>query len=600
MTLFVKQPFLNQPLIKNTLAKSCTLFVLVASPLCMPAWAFAIATPTKDSQLDALTKPVLVENTATPKKPETPTIPHDPALNVITTATIQGKSLTLPIALLNKISEAGINPTDISILVQPLKPETDQAATPILNHQPHAIRTPASTQKLIPTLIAVDTLGADFTWHTKIFQKGFSVGDTLHGDIIIQGSGDPRLNHERLHALLGELVAKGIKHIDGDIVLDNRIFENVNFNPAAFDGQGLRAYNAPPNGLLINFGTVQVDFTPSGTLPLMTDNASLPLQNQPKSGNEAENMESSQTSQPLFNPNPTANSVAVKLLPPLADYTAPSVLPVSMAECGKVPFVKPSVSKDSLNFTGQVTASCGKQSWWFTFPDSNSLVKKSIKGTWLQYDPTFKGQVRFVGEANTSPKTMLNTLSLPLPIVSYPSVPLSSQIWDINHFSNNVMTEQVTLSLPVYAGGQATSSYPKAFDFIHHWWQTHLPNTKPPVMTRGSGLCRDCQVEPASMLALLNYAYQSPNFEVFKNSMGIAGVSGTMKALKKRQPDSPAIGKAWIKTGTLNDVSSMVGYVQGQSGQWYAVVGMANTPNAGHDYRVKAILDEMLAWTAVQ
>lgn len=102
------------------------------------------------------------------------------------------------------------------------------------------------------------------------------------------------------------------------------------------------------------------------------------------------------------------------------------------------------------------------------------------------------------------------------------------------------------------------------------------------------------------MMALLDYAYHGKNFEVFKNSMGIAGVSGTMKALKKRNPDSPAIGNAWIKTGTLNDVSSMVGYVKGQSGEWYAVVGMVNTPNAGHDYRVKAILDEMLAWTAVQ
>lgn len=584
-----------------------------------PAFALS-ATQTNNqtaNQVDNLTKPILLDstpaltNTTNPQKPLSafdPALVNDPALKVIATATIKGQNVTLPLGILNKISEAGLNPADISMLVQPLTAkENDKPPALLISHQPHVPRTPASTQKLIPTFIALDTLGAGFSWHTKVFQQGWLIGNTLHGNIVIQGSGDPRLNHEQLYALLGGLTKYGIKHIDGDILLDNSIFENVNFNPSAFDGQGLRAYNAPPNGLLINFGTVQVDFMPSGTLPLLSPTPladsstalTAPIAT-PQSGNEAENMESSQTNAPAFYPNPSATTVAVRLLPPLADYAAPSLLPASNTECGKTPFVKPSVTKDSLNFSGQVTPSCGKQSWWFTFPDSNELVKKSIKGTWLQLDPTFHGNVRFITAQDKAVQPTFSKFNFPLPIVDIGSPPLSRQIWDINHFSNNVMTEQVTLSLPVYADEQPTSSYPKAFDFIHTWWQKTLPNTAPPIMTRGSGLCRDCQVEPASMLALLNYAYHGQNFDVFKESMGIAGVSGTMKALKKRQPNSPAIGNAWIKTGTLNDVSSMVGYVKGKSGNWYAVVGMVNTPNAGHDYRVKAILDDMLAWAAVQ
>lgn len=579
--------------------------------------AFAIpADQSLDKQIKDLQKPILVDSAPRTASVSTPQLlPNDPSLNVITTTTIKGQTLTLPLGLLNKINESGINPTDVSILVQPLDAQTPTDKSPpptdkpLLTHQPHVIRTPASTQKLIPTFIALDTLGADFIWQTKIFQKGLLVGDTLQGDIVIQGGGDPRLNHERLYAMLGELQRYGIKHIDGDILLDNQVFENVNFNPSAFDGQGLKAYNAPPNALLINFGTVQVDFIPSGTWSLLTptptlsqDVATVPTAPivKAQSGNEAENMETSAT-HTLFTPNPNADTVAIRLLPPLADYAAPTVLPASTTDCGKTPFVKPSVTNNSLSFTGQYTPSCGNQSWWFTFPDSNSLVKKAIKGTWLQLDPDFKGQIRFINEPVTR-QTIQNSskLDFPLPVVSYGSLPLASQIWDINHFSNNVMTEQVTLSLPIYAGGEKISNYPKSFAFIQNWWQTHLPNTKPPIMTRGSGLCRDCQVEPASMLALLDYAYQGKNFEVFKNSMGIAGVSGTMKALSKRHPDSPAIGNAWIKTGTLNDVSSMVGYVKGKSGKWYAVVGMVNTPNAGHNYLVKAILDEMLAWTALQ
>lgn len=452
MTLLLKKT-----LPKNALIKSALLCMILANVV-LPVFA---VTP-EDSQLEDLTKPILLEDsTNLPTSEKKLSVPNDPALNVITTANIQGQNLTLPLGLLNKINEAGINPANVSILVKPLPPKADKTPALLLNHQPHALRIPASTQKLIPTFIALDTLGADFTWHTQIFQKGFIISNTLHGDIVIQGSGDPALSHERLYAMLGELAKYGIKHIDGDILLDNSIFDNVNFNPSAFDGQGLKAYNAPPNGLLINFGTLQVDFIPSGKLPLLppliaTNSATgltAPLTTA-TSGNEAENMESLPPSPAAFIPNPAANSVAVRLLPPMADYPAPTILPASLSDCGKTPPAKPSVSKDSLSFSGQVTASCGKQSWWFTFPDSNSLVSKAIKGTWLQYDPTFAGQVRFIKAKDRQRPSNLQTVSLPLPIVSYPSFPLSRQIWDINHFSNNVMTEQVTLSLPIYAGGE--------------------------------------------------------------------------------------------------------------------------------------------------
>ncbi len=135
---------------------------------------------------------------------------------------------------------------------------------------------------------------------------------------------------------------------------------------------------------------------------------------------------------------------------------------------------------------------------------------------------------------------------------------------------------------------------------MQRWWQQHLPNDTAPVMSRASGLCRDCQITPSSMLALLTLAYQSPNFAVFRESMGVAGESGTIKALKWRQPNNPAIGHAWIKTGTLDNVTAMAGYVQGQSGKWYAVVGLINADNAKNNDKAKAVLDEMLAWTATK
>ena len=119
-------------------------------------------------------------------------------------------------------------------------------------------------------------------------------------------------------------------------------------------------------------------------------------------------------------------------------------------------------------------------------------------------------------------------------------------------------------------------------------------------MTRASGLCRDCRVTPDGLMALLATAYHSPNFDVYRTSLPIAGISGTMKHLKDRDPTNAAIGRGWIKTGTLDNVASMAGYIHAKSGQWYAVVAMVNAPNTMYNVHAKTVLDNTLAWTAEQ
>ena len=72
----------------------------------------------------------------------------------------------------------------------------------------------------------------------------------------------------------------------------------------------------------------------------------------------------------------------------------------------------------------------------------------------------------------------------------------------------------------------------------------------------------------------------------------------TITAHSERLPESAAIGRAWIKTGTLNNVTSMAGYVKGLSGQDYVVVGLINSEQAHNAYTARPVLDAMLDWTA--
>ena len=493
--------------------------------------------------------------------------------------------------------------------------------SPLISHQADIPRTPASTMKLVPSFIALDTLGADFVWHTRVYHTGIIIGDRLYGDLIIQGSGDPKMTHERLQQLLYKVQTAGIRHIDGDIIIDSTVFDHVSKDPAAFDNAPLRPYNASPDGFLVNFSSVGIK-----SYPLDDGQASL------------------------------------NYTPKLANYQMPATINTRSASCGQARYsLAPQWQSKQLVLNNNLPDSCGEHVFYVAYPDAKDFAARVIAAKWQALGNTLSGSVI---SQETPYKTAKDSKSIhglaalsmsPLPLVSYPSLNLTQQIYDINHFSNNVMAEQVALSIGAYNktakvestakadsvkavnsksntesnmantnsetlsntkaaytqtiskqttslyqfGQPATTDYPAALQTINQWWQNHL-STTPPHLTNGSGLCRDCTITAANLSELLTYAYSHPSFDAYVNSLGLAGVSGTIAAHSQRLPESAAIGRAWIKTGTLNNVTAMAGYVKGLSGQDYVVVGLINTEQALNAYTARPVLDAMLDWTAQQ
>lgn len=473
--------------------------------------------------------------------------------------------------------------------------------SPLLSHQAYIARTPASTMKLVPSFIALDTLGADFVWHTRVYHTGVIIGDTLYGDLIIQGSGDPKMTHERLQQLLYKVQTAGIRHINGDIIVDSSVFKNVTKDPAAFDNSPLRPYNASPDGFLVNFSSVGIQ--------------SYPLDN---------------------------TRAQLTYTPQLANYQLPSMINMRSAACGQARYsIAPQWQAAQLTLNSNLPDSCGEHAFYVAYPDAKDFAARVIASKWQTLGNTLSGKViaqetpyhanKIANRQKKSPHGLAAIAMSPLPIVSYPSLNLKQQIYDINHFSNNVMTEQVALSIGAYKtdvnkndthqesvnkqgtdtdktinnqatslyqfGQPTTTDYPQALQSINQWWQTNL-TSPPPHLTNGSGLCRDCSISAANLSELLTYAYNQPSFDAYVSSLGIAGVSGTISTHSDRLPKSQAIGRAWIKTGTLNNVTSMAGYVKGLSGQDYVVVGLINTDHALNAYTARTVLDSMLDWTA--
>lgn len=442
--------------------------------------------------------------------------------------------------------------------------------TSAVYHLSDTARTPASTMKLIPTFIALDQLGSDFAWVNRVYYSGMRIGETLYGDIIIQGSGDPKLTKERLEQLLARVQQAGIRHIQGNIIVDTSVFHNVSKDLAAFDNDPLRPYNASPDGFLVNFSTLEIHSFPDDT-----------------------------------------GSAQLQYAPRLADYTLPPTIAMRSGACSSPRYsLDPQWRSNGLDFASALPVNCGERTFYVAYPDAKDFAKRAVKQMWIQLGNTLSGDV-------ISQESSVNRKGVSvLPLLSYPSASLRDIVHDINHHSNNVMTEQVTLTLPLFAqnnnntGGAANekvgyslyyqhpkSDYPAALTTIEQWWHSHL-TTPPPVMTNGSGLCRTCTLTAANLAELLQYAYTHPEFAAYVDSLGIAGVSGTIKEHSARLPNSQAIGRAWIKTGTLNNVTSMAGYVKGLSGKDYVVVGIINKADALNTYEARHVLDTMLDWTA--
>ena len=165
----------------------------------------------------------------------------------------------LPLAIQSALNVRNVPDKALSIYVE------DVATGEVVLAWNDAIaRNPASVEKMVTTLVALDTLGPAYRWKTEVSFLGNVQDGVLDGDIALKGYGDPYLVTERFWQLLRDIRAAGINTISGDLLIDDSHFAVGDYDPAAFDREPLRAYNVSPNALLTNFKVVRHFFEPAG------------------------------------------------------------------------------------------------------------------------------------------------------------------------------------------------------------------------------------------------------------------------------------------------------------------------------------------------
>ena len=424
----------------------------------------------------------------------------------------------------------------LSVLVLPVEDEGQGRASklPRLSHRADVSVNPASLMKLVTTSAALELLGPSFTWRTPVYVEGVVREGVLQGNLYVRGQGDPRLGVEKLWQLMRRVQGLGIQRIEGDIVLDRSAFEVPWRDPGSFDGEPLRPYNATPDALLINFKSLLIHWVP--------DRA--------------------------------AQEVRIHMEPPLAGVQFPTQLPLTPGECGDYRNAVKADFSDPLKprFSGAYPASCGEKIWPVAYADPSQFAPRAILGMWQQLG----GQLRGVVRDGVVPAQLK-------PVFWHESAPLAEVVRDINKYSNNVMAQQLFLSLSLQQQGlgkQANSQ-----EIVNRWWRERVA-MPPPTLDNGSGLSREERVTPAALARLLQVMWRSPVMPDLMASLPVAGQDGT---LRRSQTQS----RAHLKTGSLRDVIGVAGYVHGQDGRRWVLVAIVNHPQASAG---RPVLDALMDW----
>lgn len=464
-------------------------------------------------------------------------------------ASLAASAQSLPADVEALLARAKVPREALAAIVLDATPALNGKTTPLLSYRADVAMNPASVMKLVTTYAGLELLGPAFTWTTPVYADGPIVNGVLAGNLIIQGKGDPKLVMERLWLLLRRVQGLGIKTISGDILLDRSAFAASAQNPADFDGEALRPYNVVPDALLLNYKSVVMTFAP----------------------------------------NPGNGTASVSVDPPLASVQLQTSVPLTAstngkpADCGdyraqlKAEFADPF----RLAFNGSYPAACGEKVWAIAYADPASYAARAIGGMWQEMGGKLGGRVR---DGGVPPGLK--------PAFEMASPALTDVVRDINKYSNNVMAQQLFLTLSQQRSG--VGSIEASRELVRNWWQTRFGAQDLPVLDNGSGLSRQERLTAQGLARMLQAAYASGTMPELMASLPILGVDGTLKrSPSSSRQSSAAPGGAHLKTGTLRDSTALAGYVDTASGRRLVVVGIINHPNAA---AARPALEALVDW----
>ena len=409
-------------------------------------------------------------------------------------------------------------------------------------------RNPASIIKLLTTLAALELLGPGYQWQTAYLADGVIEDGVLRGDLILRGGGDPFITVEQMLGQALALRQRGLKTIAGELVIDNSRFSLEAHDRDAFDGRGERIYNVGPDAALVNFSASRFVIEPDG------------------------------------------GQIRVRVEPPLAGLKIVTEIKAGAGKCahpraGWRYHIARADKNLTVRFSGVYQTKCGTYSFSRSILPNHEYTHRLFTALWRALGGQLgggqlEGGYR-IGKAPESARLLL----------THHSQPLADSITGINKFSNNLMSRQLLLTVGAEVNGEP-GSVASGIRALRDWLAANGIAMPALVMENGAGLSRKSRLSADGLWALLKHGWDSTYRPEFMSSLPLAAIDGTMRT---RLRDSHLHGRARIKTGRIDGVRSMAGYVHARDNRHYGVVMIIDSRRVNFE-NGNAVQDGVLRW----
>jgi D-alanyl-D-alanine carboxypeptidase/D-alanyl-D-alanine-endopeptidase (penicillin-binding protein 4) len=421
---------------------------------------------------------------------------------------------------------------------------------PLVSYNSGVPRNPASTMKVVTTFAALESLGPAYSWRTRAYASGPVRDQVLEGNLVLVGGGDPFMTHERWWAFVMGLRQAGIQRIAGDVIIDNTFFAPQGDDRAAFDNRPYRTYNVLPDALLVNFQTVTVSAVPDAA----------------------------------------TGSVRVSANPWPANLVIDNNVRLTAGACrrgaaGIIVAMPEGPTGNRIALSGSYAAGCGQFSVARAVMKAPDFAYGLFRTFWQQSGGSLGGGMR------------LGTLPADARLLyTHESLTLAEVIRLVNKYSSNSMARALLLTM----GAERQPGRPATTTAGREAIQAFLARLGIPapelVLENGSGLSRNERISAATLADVLLAAHRSQYMPEFAASLPLSATDGTLK----RRFKSPEMqGRLRMKTGTLEDVTALAGYVNAASGRTFVTVVILNHPTASQGSG-EAIQSALVQWVFSQ
>ena len=435
--------------------------------------------------------------------------------------------------------------------------------------------TPASNTKLFTTAAALALVGPDYRFRTTVESSGqFDKYGRLTGDLVLVGRGDPNLSGRTLpytlrtermqdpvkvlEDLADELLRKGLKFVDGDVVADDSYFAFERYGEGWSQDDLVWGDGAPVSALTLNDNVVFVNILPAD-----------------RAGDRA----------------------FVSITPPTDYYQLDNrIITTPPGTSPRKIFINREPGSRLLTFWGNIPVDDPGANEALAIEDPADFSAQLFRNLLQKRGIVIYGRSRShhteLANLSTFTVTSLATdrgggqsssqANQPLVLASYQSQPLAEDLRVINKVSQNLHAE---LLLRLLGREKGTAGTIEGGEEVLRGFLTQAGiSSEEYVFYDGSGLSRQNLVTPHAIVKLLQYAAKQPWAATYRDTLPVAGLDGS---LADRFKNTPAAGRVQAKTGALSHVNTLSGYVTTQTGEHLAFSIMCNN----HQLPIRRALD---------